>query len=425
MQEAKKGRARAAGAAQRKGLQAALKRPAKARSATASAARKQSSARSPARPFDEVLALIAAAKRRAYQAVNAELVGLYWQVGEHLSNKLASAEWGDGVVADLAAAIAREHPGMRGFTQRNLFRMRQFYEAYRSQDRVSPLVTQLPWTHHLIILSGAKLPEEREFYLRAAVQGGWTKRELERQVSAQAFHRSVLVPVKVSPKLQEVHPGAAEAFKDAYALEFLGLAAGHSEADLHGALLRDLGRFLTELGRDFCFVGSEYPVQVGRQDFAIDLVFFHRGLACLVAIELKVREFRPEDLGKLSFYLEALDRDVKKPHERPSIGVLLCATKDNEVVEYALSRTLSPALVAEYKTVLPSKALLRKKLHELYEQLAPEEAASASPVSTAAESAPKRRTRRSSSRALRAELLGPLPPKKPKKRRPKALRWGR
>ena len=159
-------------------------------------------------------------------------------------------------------------------------------------------------------------------------------------------------------------------FKDVYSLEFLELPDEHTEADLHRGLLRNLGRFITELGRDFCFVGSEYPVQVGKQDFAIDLVFFHRGLCCLVAVELKVREFRPEDLGKLSFYLEALDRDVRKPHERPSIGVLLCATKDAEVVEFALSRTLSPALVAEYQTVLPPKAVLQAKLHELYEQLA-------------------------------------------------------
>ena len=143
------------------------------------------------------------------------------------------------------------------------------------------------------------------------------------------------------------------------------------EADLHRAILRDLGRFITELGRDFCFVGSEYPVQVGKQDFAIDLVFFHRGLTCLVAFELKVRKLEPEDIGKLSFYVEALDRDVKKPHERPSIGVLLCATKDDEVVEYALARTTSPTLVAEYQTALPPKALLRRKLHELYTQLAP------------------------------------------------------
>jgi YhcG PDDEXK nuclease domain len=161
-------------------------------------------------------------------------------------------------------------------------------------------------------------------------------------------------------------------FKNVYSLDFLGLPDGHSEADLHGALLRNLGRFITELGRDFCFVGSQYPVQVGNQDFAIDLVFFHRGLQCLIAFELKVEKFKPEHLGQLSFYIEALDRDVKKQHERPSIGVLLCASKDDEVVEYALARTTSPTLVAEYQTVLPPKAVLRAKLHELYAQLAPE-----------------------------------------------------
>lgn len=325
------------------------------------------------RSFDDVLALIEAAKRRAHQAINTELVGLYWQVGEYISKKIESAGWGDGVVDELAATIARHHPGMRGFTRPNLFRMRQLYEAYRDDAKVSPLVRQLPWTHHLIILSQAKLREERQFYVVAAKRGQWTKRELERQIRAHAFRRSVLEPAKVSAALRQVHPEAVEDFKNAYSLEFLGLADGHSEADLHGALLRNLGRFITELGRDFCFVGSEYPVQVGKQDYSIDLVFFHRGLSCLVAFELKIREFRPEDLGKLAFYLEALDRDVKKPHERPSIGVLLCATKDDEVVEYALSRTLSPALVAEYQTALPAKALLRRKLHELYARLSLDE----------------------------------------------------
>jgi predicted nuclease of restriction endonuclease-like (RecB) superfamily len=321
--------------------------------------------------FADVLALIEAAKRRAYQVVNTELVGLYWRLGEHISKKLETAEWGDGVVELLAATIAREHPGMRGFTRPNLFRMRQFYEAYRADEKVSPLVRQLPWTHHLIILSQAKSAPERQFYVASAIHGQWTKRELERQIRAGAFRRSTLEPARMSATLTRTHPRAVESFKNAYALEFLGLPAAHSEADLHGALLRNLGRFIRELGRDFCFVGSEFPVQVGHQDFAIDLLFFHRGLACLVAIELKVREFRPEDLGKLSFYLEALDRDVRRPHERPSIGLLLCATKDDEVVEYALSRTLSPALVAEYQTALPPRALLRRKLHELYGRLAP------------------------------------------------------
>lgn len=214
-------------------------------------------------------------------------------------------------------------------------------------------------------------------HILAAIRGDWTKREVERQIRTQAARRAGLPRARVSAVLAQVHPTAIENFKNAYSVEFLDLPDDHSEAELHGALLRNLGRFITELGRDFCFVGSEYPVQVGHQDFAIDLLFFHRGLACLVAIELKVREFRPEDLGKLSCYLEALDRDVKKAHERPSIGVLLCATKDNEVVEYALNRTLSPALVAEYQTVLPSRLLLQRTLRDLYAQLTPETASAA------------------------------------------------
>jgi predicted nuclease of restriction endonuclease-like (RecB) superfamily len=312
------------------------------------------------------------ARRRAYQAVNAELVGLYWQLGEYISRKIDSAQWGDSVVDELAAAIARRYPGLRGYTRRNLFRMRQFYVTYRSNEKVSPLVTQLPWTHHLILLSQTKHVEEREFYMLAAIRQRWTKRELERQIRSGAALRAAPRSKKVSPALTQIHPAAQDEFKDAYSLEFLGLSDGHSEAGLHCALLRHLGRFITELGHDFCFVGSEYPVQVGNQDFAIDLLFFHRGLCCLVAFELKVREFRPEDLGKLSFYVEALDRNVRKSHERPSIGVLLCATKDDEVVEYALARTASPTLVAEYQTVLPSRELLRRKLHELYARLAPE-----------------------------------------------------
>jgi RecB family endonuclease NucS len=150
-------------------------------------------------------------------------------------------------------------------------------------------------------------------------------------------------------------------------LEFLNLPEEHSEQDLHRRLLENLRKFLTELGRDFCFIGSEHPIQVGKQDFALDLLFFHRDLNCLVAIELKVGRFEPGHLGQLNFYLEALDRDVRKPHENPSIGLLLCASKDDEVVEYALSRSLSPALIADYRTKLPDKALLQAKLHEFYE----------------------------------------------------------
>lgn len=328
---------------------------------------------SQASAFAEVVGLIHEARQRAYQAINTELVGLYWQVGGYISGKLAAAEWGEGVVDSLAQHLAQVLPGQRGFTRRNLFRMRQFFDAYQGHETVTPLVTQLPWTHNLIVLTQSKRPEEREFYLRMAVAQRWSKRELERQFRLGAFEQAVLAPAKVSAALTHIHgETGARVFKDVYALEFLGLSPSHTEADLHRGLLAELRRFLTELGQDFCFVGSEFPLQVGWRDFALDLLFFHRGLNCLVAIELKVDRFEPEHLGKLNFYLEALDRDVKKPHENPAIGLLLCASKDSEVVEYALSRSLSPALVAQYQTQLPDKRMLAAKLHEFYALNAPQ-----------------------------------------------------
>lgn len=333
---------------------------------------RQQSARSLVGEFKEVLGLIEAARRAAGRAVNIQLIDLYWKIGAVISKRIERDGWGKGTVEELSLYLSRTQRGERGFSPQNLWRMRQFFEAYRDTPELSTVVRELSWSANLHILSGAKRPEEREFYLRMAIKKRWNVRDLARQIEASAFDRSVLDPPKLSTTLREIHPEAAGEFKDVYSLEFVDLAEGHSEADLHRALLRNLGRFIAELGRDFCFVGSEYPVQVGNRDFAIDLVFFHRGLACLVAFELKVRKFEPENLGKLSFYVEALDRDVKKPHERPSIGVLLCATKDDEVVEYALARTISPTLVAEYQTMLPPKALLRRKLHELYAQLAPE-----------------------------------------------------
>jgi predicted nuclease of restriction endonuclease-like (RecB) superfamily len=323
-------------------------------------------------PFAEVLALIAAARQRAYQAVNTTLIDLYWRIGEHISRKIASAEWGAGVVDELARKIATVYPGQRGFTRSNLLRMRQFHETYRDDQNVAPLVRQLPWTHNLIILGQAKRPEEREFYLRLAIREKWSKRELERQCHAALFERTVLSPPQVSAMLAQMHPDAASVFRDSYLVEFLGLPTTHAEEDLHQGLVRQLREFLIELGRDFCFIGTKFPLQVGGRDFALDLLFFHRGLNCLVAFELKIGRFEPEFLGKLSFYLEALDRDVRKPHENPAIGVLLCASKDAEVVEYALSRTLTPALIAEYQTQLPDKKLLQQKLHEFYQLNTPE-----------------------------------------------------
>jgi predicted nuclease of restriction endonuclease-like (RecB) superfamily len=274
-------------------------------------------------------------------------------------------------VDELARYLARQHPDLKGFTRRNLFRMRQFYGIYHLDKKVAPLVRQLPWTHNLLILSRSKRPEEREFYLRLCLRERWSKRELERQLAGALFERTVLSPPKVSPLVTQIHPAAETIFKDTYLLDFLDLPEVHSEADLQAGLVANLKKFLLELGRDFSFVGEQYLLQVGGKDFRLDLLFYHRGLQCLVAFDLKIDESRPEQLGKMEFYLEALDRDVKKPHERPSIGVLLCATKDHEVVEYALARSVSPALIAEYQTALPDKQLLRRKLHEFYQLARP------------------------------------------------------
>ena len=316
--------------------------------------------------FAEVVEMIQAARTRALTAVNTELVDLYWRVGEYISRRIGTDGWGKRTVSALADYIQKRHPGAQGFSPQNLWRMRQFFEAYRPQPELSSLMRVLPWTSNLHILTKSKRPEEREFYLRMTVQQRWSAREVARQIDGALFERAVLNPPKVSTLLRQMHPGVETVFRDAYLVEFLDLPEGHREADLHRGLLLNLRRFMAELGRDFCFIGNEVVLQVGGKDFALDLLFFHRGLNCLVAIELKIGEFQPEHLGKLNFYLEALDRDVKKPHERPSIGVLLCASKDSEVVEYALSRSLSPALVAEYQTGLPDKKLLQAKLHEFY-----------------------------------------------------------
>jgi len=207
-----------------------------------------------------VLALIQSARQQAMQAVNTQLIELYWQVGAYISRKLEKAEWGDSVVGQLAGHLAQTQPGLRGFTRSNLFRMRQFYEIYCTEEKVAPLVRQLSWSHNLIIFGQSKRSEEREFYVRLSVQEKWSKRELERQFKAALFERSVTQPAKTSAMLRQTHPAALEIFRDGYMLEFLDLPGGHAETDLQKGLLARLKEFLSELGRDFCFVGSEYPL---------------------------------------------------------------------------------------------------------------------------------------------------------------------
>lgn len=210
---------------------------------------------------------------------------------------------------------------------------------------------------------------KRSFYLRLSGKERYSKRELDRQISASVFERTLIGNLKLSAVLRELHPAIEGTFRDSYVFEFLNLPEPHNEGDLQHALIAELHSFILELGKDFLFVGEEYRLQVGNTDFFTDLLFYHRGLQCMVMFELKTDKFKPEFLGKLNFYLEALDRDVKKENENPSIGVLLCKGKDQTVVEYALARNLSPATIADYETKLPDKKLLMAKLDEFARML--------------------------------------------------------
>lgn len=316
--------------------------------------------------FTELIQRIIAAKQNALQSANTVLLDLYWQIGETISHKIAAAEWTKNTIESLAQLLAQTQPGLRGFTTINLLRMQQFYETYKDHKKVAVLVKLLPWAHNLIILNQSKSLEEREFYLRMALQEGWSLHELESQFKSNLFERVVLLPRKIVPMMLYNHPGIAAPLSDAYILEFLGIPNPQIETKLQSILVHKLKSFLMDWGCDFCFLGSDFPLQTSEWDFSLDLLFFHRGLNALVAIELKLAEFAPNHLEQLSFYLENLNSHVKKAHEQPSIGLLLCTSLDRNSVDYIFNKTLSPAYLTECKAQLPTKAMLQTKLHELY-----------------------------------------------------------
>jgi len=315
--------------------------------------------------FNEVLTLIQKSRQVAYNQVNQTLMKLYWSVGEYISHKTTKENWGRGVVEELAKYIKEKDPTIGGFTTRNIWRMKQLYETYKQNPKLTPLVSQISWTNNLIILSGNRSDEEKEFYLRETIKNNYSKRELERQIASSVYERILIGDNKRSTVVKELPQQTQGVFKDTYVLELLGLPRQHKEKDLQSAIVGSLKEFILELGIGFAFIGQEYRISVGNKDFYIDLLFSHRYLQCLVAIELKIGEFKPSDLGQLEFYLEALDRDIKTPHENPSIGILLCKEKDDEIVEYALSRSLSPTVIANYETELIPKKLLKQKVDEL------------------------------------------------------------
>jgi predicted nuclease of restriction endonuclease-like (RecB) superfamily len=316
--------------------------------------------------FADIIQLIKQSRINAIRAVNKELINLYWNIGEYISKKIEHSEWGDAVVVELATYIRINEPEIKGFSDKNIWRMKQFYETYKDFPKLSTLSREISWSHNLAIFSRCKTTEEMEFYLKQCKMESYSFRELERQISSSLFERTMIGNSKLSTSLRESTRELTNTFKDSYVFEFLNLPDSYNEKELQRGLVKQMKNFILELGKDFIFIGEEYKLQVGNSDFFIDLLFYHRGLQCLVAFELKADKFKPDHLGQLNFYLEVLDRDIKKSNENPSIGVLLCKDKDSEVVEYALSRNLSPTMVSEYKTQLPDKKILKQKLNELF-----------------------------------------------------------
>ena len=311
----------------------------------------------------ELIQIISQARQNSLRKVNEELISMYWKIGEHLSKESQKASFGDSYIDAVAAEIQGAFPGIKGFTRRGLYRMKQFYETYRDDEFVTTLLTQISWSNHLTILSKSKTEEERHFYIALSIRENYSARELSRQIDSSYFERYMLSKEKLLPEaIKELRDNP---FLDSYVIEFLNLPSNFKESDLREGLIRNMKEFILEIGKDFTFIGEEYRVQIGGEDYKIDLLFFHRGLRCLVAIELKIGKFKPEYISKMDFYLEILDRQKKKECENPSVGIILCASKDDEVVEYAMSRTMSPLMVAEYKLQLPNKSVLQRKLSEL------------------------------------------------------------
>lgn len=315
--------------------------------------------------FNEIIKIIEKSKENAIKAVNRELIDMYWEIGKFVSDKVNNSGWGKSIVKELAEFVQNQNMGIKGFSPQNIWRMKQFYETYCNNEKLSPLVREINWSNNLLILAGTKTDEAKEFYLRLCAKNRYSKRELDRQIESMLFERTML-----SDKSNELvisKNSGLSSLRDNYVLEFLSLPENHKEKDLRKSIVANIKDFILEFGKDFTFVGEEYRVQVGNTDFFIDLLFYNRELSCLVAIELKTGKFKPEHLGQLNFYLEALNRDVKKENENPSVGLVLCASKDDTVVQYALSSNLSPALIAEYQLHLPNKEILQNKLREIAE----------------------------------------------------------
>ncbi|MFN0037039.1 MAG: YhcG family protein [Saprospiraceae bacterium] len=306
--------------------------------------------------LSDIKTKIRQAQYAAMKAVNAELVRLYWDIGQGITEKQQQAGWGKSVVENLARDLQAEFPGMRGISARNLWLMADFYAEYQGVEFLQSLIAEISWTHHTIILSKCKDNRERQFYILAAKKFGWTSRVLSHQIENQSFEKYLLNQTNFDETLPEKYRNQAIlAVKDHYNFDFLELGDDHSEHELELALLQNIRRFLLEMGKDFCFVGNQYRLDIEADDYYIDLVLFHRRLQSLIAIDLKIGGFKPEYKGKMEFYLNVLNDTVKLPHENDAIGIIICRDKNRTVVEYSLKLSAHPIGVATYSlsAVLP------------------------------------------------------------------------
>jgi predicted nuclease of restriction endonuclease-like (RecB) superfamily len=296
---------------------------------------------------------IRAAQYQAMRAVNTELVTLYWDLGQSIHQKQEALGWGKAVVETLAKDLQSEFPGQTGYSSANLWLMRQFYSEYRENPFLEPLVREISWAKNVVIFKRCKDALQREFYLRATARFGWTKAVLQHQIDNHSYEKYLLNQTNFDQTLTpEIRNQAILAVKDEYTFDFLDLAEEHSERELENALVGNIRRFLSEMGGAFAFVGSQYRLEIGGQEYFLDLLLFHRRLRCLIAIELKVRAFEPEHKGKMEFYLEALDQNERMEGENPPIGIIICREKNQTIVEYALRSAARPIGVATY-TVVP------------------------------------------------------------------------
>ena len=359
--------------------------------------------------FAEVVELILQHKCRASVAVNNETLFTAWSVGKHVSDKLKNEEWGSKVVSQLSEYIRAKRPDVKGFSRSSIYNMVMFYEEYSSdafqkvidmylsaksssnndigywnysslQDSehnnqateiVQTASGQFPnvlclttLSNHYDILCSCRSSEERLFYILYAHKENLKNKELQRAISTQTYETLLRRKINLSKGLLETYPDSPIMFKDTYFVDFLNLPKKHNESNLKHGLIEHMKQFILELGKDFIFMDQEYRLNVGASSFKADLLFFHRGLQALVAVELKKTKFHPRDLGQLEFYLEALDRDVKRSNENPSIGIILCPDADKVVVEYAMSRSMSPTMIAEYKRILIPQEQMQQQLRE-------------------------------------------------------------